>query len=183
MNRSLYWVFNRAMGLLLLAVGGFLLLCIWPFHRLFCGTGFTFKQTRIGRFGKTITIYKVRTFHCPDEPIDHWFAKALRRLKIDELPQAWSVTKAEMNIVGPRPLVPSEADQHSAVRTWVLPGMVSLWLLGIPVSDEDFATSRLLHNVAVMFIVIIITVPAILIGVTRKSHTDRMNQPRQRTAV
>jgi lipopolysaccharide/colanic/teichoic acid biosynthesis glycosyltransferase len=54
----------------------------------------------------------------------------LRRFSLDELPQLLNVLKAEMSLVGPRPLV---LDEDEFVSTWarrrlaLRPGMTGLW--------------------------------------------------------
>ncbi len=71
-----------------------------------------FKQQRISQNGKIFTLYKYRTMTMGGAN-DTWTApkdsritrigKALRVLRLDELPQSLNILKGEMSIVGPRP--------------------------------------------------------------------------------
>ena len=54
----------------------------------------------------------------------------LRRSSLDELPQFFNVLMGEMSIVGPRPIVETEAErygQHFALYCLVRPGITGLW--------------------------------------------------------
>jgi lipopolysaccharide/colanic/teichoic acid biosynthesis glycosyltransferase len=68
--------------------------------------------------------------------------RILRRVSLDELPQAWNVLRGEMSLVGPRPLVESEDRKihgWGRCRIDLAPGMTGLWqVLGrtsIPFSE------------------------------------------------
>ena len=114
------------------------------------------KQRRIGRQGKSFTLFKFRTMRPnADEGVhqDHLTniiamdvpmtkldvahdprvfpaGKIIRRCYLDELPQLINVLRGDMSLVGPRPCLPYEARQ---LKTWqmarfrVLPGMTGLW--------------------------------------------------------
>jgi len=74
-----------------------------------------YRQTRVGLYGEPFDILKLRSMRQDAEVGGKavWAAKAdprvtrvgkvIRKLRIDELPQAWTVLKGEMSFVGPRP--------------------------------------------------------------------------------
>lgn len=74
-----------------------------------------FRQKRVGLYGQEFEIIKLRSMRQDAEAAGEavWAAEndprvtrvgqILRKLRIDELPQAWSVLKGEMSFVGPRP--------------------------------------------------------------------------------
>lgn len=73
-----------------------------------------YRQYRVGKGGKEIEIIKFRSMIVEaekhgakmslkgDQRVTS-FGKILRKLRIDELPQFWSVLKGEMSLIGPRP--------------------------------------------------------------------------------
>jgi exopolysaccharide biosynthesis polyprenyl glycosylphosphotransferase len=110
-----------------------------------------FRQARVGRSGKTFTLYKFRTMvrdaesrtqelmAASEDP--HWLklehdpritrvGGLLRLLSIDELPQLWSVLTGNMSLVGPRPLTPADheqVDEWARIRLDLAPGITGLW--------------------------------------------------------
>jgi len=100
-----------------------------------------FRQSRVGRFERIFTIYKLRTMkrekcgseYTPrgdgDPRVTH-VGRWLRRLSIDEIPQLVNVLRGDMALVGPRPEMPFivaryESWQH--VRHLVTPGITCIW--------------------------------------------------------
>ena len=74
-----------------------------------------YRQRRIGLYGLTFNVVKIRSMRVDaevggkavwaqkDDPRITRVGRLIRTLRIDELPQAWSVLKGEMSFVGPRP--------------------------------------------------------------------------------
>ena len=74
-----------------------------------------FKQERVGYMGKPITIVKLRSMRNDAEkkagavwakkndPRVTSVGRFMRKTRIDELPQFWSIVKGDMSLVGPRP--------------------------------------------------------------------------------
>jgi exopolysaccharide biosynthesis polyprenyl glycosylphosphotransferase len=73
-----------------------------------------FRQTRVGLFGQNFAVLKLRSMRTDaeadgtqwathDDPRVTRLGRFIRKVRIDELPQTWSVLKGEMSFVGPRP--------------------------------------------------------------------------------
>jgi sugar transferase (PEP-CTERM system associated) len=77
-----------------------------------------FRQQRVGLYGEPFTLVKLRSMRTDAEkdgakwaeendPRVTRLGRFIRKVRIDELPQAWSVLKGHMSFVGPRPEVPA----------------------------------------------------------------------------
>lgn len=100
-----------------------------------------YKQQRVGKDGKTFTLYKFRTMvkdaekevgpvlAKQEDPRITKIGKVLRRTRMDELPQLFNVLRGQMSLVGPRPERPHFVKMHKALqglRLAVKPGLTGL---------------------------------------------------------
>jgi len=102
------------------------------------GPPILFRQTRIGRGGRPFRLWKFRTMRVGSRGRaitaagDHRVTRvgaALRKWKLDELPQLFNVLVGDMSLVGPRPEVPEFVEPDSPVWDAVLkvrPGITDL---------------------------------------------------------
>ena len=111
-----------------------------------------FGQKRVGRNGRTFTIYKFRSmyidaeerkkelmaqnemnglmFKMKDDPRITKVGKFIRKTSIDELPQFINVLKGDMSLVGTRPPTVGEFKQykgHHKRRLSMKPGITGMW--------------------------------------------------------
>ena len=84
-----------------------------------------FRQARVGKDGRIFTMIKLRTMAADTEQrASHEVSAAritrlgakMRRYKIDELPQVFSVIVGDMSFVGPRPCLPVQHELIEARR-------------------------------------------------------------------
>lgn len=113
-----------------------------------------YKQTRIGRRGKPFQLWKLRSMvwnadevlqellkdpkireewdrdqKLDDDPRITKVGRILRRTSLDELPQFLNILKGDMSVVGPRPLIPGELEDHGGRSLYnkVKPGLTGWW--------------------------------------------------------
>lgn len=113
-----------------------------------------FRQERVGHHGKPFAMVKLRTMRADEgeavfvahleglaaagrdegdlrirqDPRITRVGRLLRASSLDELPNLWNVLRGSMSLVGPRPLVPAEADLvgRDHIRFTVKPGVTGL---------------------------------------------------------
>jgi lipopolysaccharide/colanic/teichoic acid biosynthesis glycosyltransferase len=127
--------------LILLIPAILILLIVLPVVLIFDGRPVLFFQRRIGRNGREFLMPKIRTLknHAhPNKPACSYdieaFAtktgKFLRRHRLDELPQIFSVLARKISLVGPRPELPDVVKNYTAKelkRLCAKPGLTGLW--------------------------------------------------------
>jgi sugar transferase (PEP-CTERM system associated) len=108
-----------------------------------------FRQSRVGLYGQSFDVIKLRSmrtdaevdgaqFAQKDDPRITRLGRFIRKVRIDELPQTWSVLKGEMSFVGPRPERPefvAELEQqlpYYAERHMVKPGITGWAQINYP---------------------------------------------------
>ncbi len=113
--KRLFDLICSVLGLILLSPA-FLFIAIWI--KLDSKGPVFFRQQRVGKGGEVFSIYKFRTMRVDAERCGKQITlandsrittcgAALRKYKLDELPQLVNIIKGEMSLVGPRPEVPA----------------------------------------------------------------------------
>lgn len=153
-RRLVKGVFDRLLAALLLLLVAPVLLVLAVLVRLTSRGPAFFRQRRVGRRGRTFTIWKLRTMYVDAEarraqvlhhnkhgvtgvlfkleadPRVTPVGRFLRRYSLDELPQLLNVLGGQMSLVGPRPPLPEEVERYTDLahrRLLVKPGMTGLW--------------------------------------------------------
>ena len=113
-----------------------------------------YRQKRVGQNGKLIRIWKFRSMvpnadevlkellkdpkykkewdenqKFSNDPRITKIGRILRKTSVDELPQMLNVLQGDMSLVGPRPLVVGELEQHGGLKLYekVKPGITGWW--------------------------------------------------------
>ena len=116
-----------------------------------------FSQMRIGRGGRVFRMWKLRSMVVGAENLleqylagnpaaeAEWIetqklehdpritpiGRVIRKSSLDELPQLWNVLKGEMSLVGPRPMLPTQAELYPEIYLphycQLRPGLTGLW--------------------------------------------------------
>lgn len=122
-------------------------------------------QTRIGQFGKTFKMWKLRSMvanadqaleeHLMNNPSARieWnrnqklrndpritkIGKFLRKTSLEEVPQLWNVLKGEMSLVGPRPMMVDQQFMYPGSAYYALrPGLTGFWQVSVR-NESSFA--------------------------------------------
>lgn len=123
-----------------------------------------YTQERVGKGGKTIKIFKLRSMasdagevhkYLSPEQLHQWeverkvdddpritkVGRFIRKCSIDEMPQFLNVLNGDLSVIGPRPITQDELEQHftdeeKAELLSVQPGITGLW----QATDRNAAT-------------------------------------------
>jgi lipopolysaccharide/colanic/teichoic acid biosynthesis glycosyltransferase len=143
-------VFDVSVAATGLVLGAPVLAAVAVSIRVTMGSPVVFAQTRPGRGGKPLTIYKFRTMRdavdargkpLPDDARLTPFGKLLRHTSLDELPQLFNVVRGDLSLVGPRPLLTRYMSRYSreqARRHDVIPGITG-WAQVNGRNDNEWA--------------------------------------------
>ena len=155
-----------------------------------------FTQVRVGYHGRKFKLYKFRTmvndaesklddltkmneqsgpvFKIGNDPRITSVGRWLRKYSIDELPQLYNVIKGDMNLVGPRPPIPSEVKRYKPEwhkRLNMKPGITGLWQISGRneiVDFDDWVKLDLKYinewSIKLDFLIILKTIPHIFRG-------------------
>lgn len=139
----IYGVLKRVVDIAAALILGFVSLLFYPFVALAIkiedGGVIFIDQERMGRYERKIRVVKFRSMTGNDRGVYGSSGKTtlsvtrvgrfLRRSRIDELPQLWSVLKGDLSMVGPRPEFPELSREYSAripyynARYLITPGL------------------------------------------------------------
>ncbi len=139
----LYDALKRVMDAVLAVLLGLLSLFAYPFAALAIkiedGGGLFVSQSRVGKEAKSFTLIKFRSMSGNDNGEYGSVGKTklsvtrvgnvLRKTRVDELPQLWSVLLGTQSLVGPRPELPALVAEYAQtipnydLRHLVVPGL------------------------------------------------------------
>lgn len=159
-SKRMYFATKRVFDILVSLIGIVLILPIAIIVKIcYLISGDThsifYRQKRIGKNGKYIYIFKFRTMvynaeeelkkllknkkykqewklnqKLENDPRITKIGKILRKTSLDEIPQFLNVFKGDMSLIGPRPLVDGELEEHdgnSEIYQKVRPGITGWW--------------------------------------------------------
>lgn len=119
-----------------------------------------FKPTRVGKNGKTFTLYKFRSMRVDSGAIHATTLRGdsrifplgvfLRKTKLDETPQLLNILKGEMSVIGPRPEdVDNATDMYNGKFAKILevkPGLSSIASLYDYTHGEKYESEELYNK-------------------------------------
>ena len=130
-----------------------------------------FKQKRVGKNGKTFTMYKFRSmymdaeerkkelmsknemkglmFKMENDPRIFPAGNFMRKTSIDEFPQFWNILKGDMSLIGTRPPTLDEYEnykRHHMSRLAMKPGLTGMWQVSGRSDIKDFEEIVRLDN-------------------------------------
>jgi sugar transferase (PEP-CTERM system associated) len=174
-----------------------LLLLSWPFMLLIAllvkydapKQPVLFRQLRVGLNGELFDVVKFRSMQITDDPIPAWtqiddpritkIGRLIRKTRMDELPQLFTVLRGKMSFVGPRPERPMLVedlkdkipfyDQRHRVKPGITGWAQLCYPYGASVDDAKHKLQYDLyylknHSLLLDLIIILQTVEVVLVG-------------------
>lgn len=182
-TQSSYCTVKRALDV---AVASIFLIILMPIMMLVAlvvaadvGLPVLFWQQRPGRGGRPFKVRKFRTMGAahdahgrrkPDAQRISQIGHFLRRTRLDELPQLFSILTGHMSFVGPRPLLPVDQPAEYSARLLVRPGLTGWAQIkgGRTISAIDKAALDMWYVKNMSFVldvkIAVGTIPMILFG-------------------
>ncbi len=178
-----YWRVKRALepvaalGLLIVLLPLFLIVAILTVIDV--GLPVTFWQLRPGLNGRQFKLHKFRTManacdvggrELAEDERTSAIGHCLRRARLDELPQLFSILSGEMSFIGPRPLLPVDQPAAFSARLLVRPGLTG-WAQvkgGRAISAADKAALDVWYvrnsSLALDLKILVYTLPMVIVG-------------------
>jgi lipopolysaccharide/colanic/teichoic acid biosynthesis glycosyltransferase len=178
-----YWTVKRAIdvfgSLIALVLASPAMLLTAAVVAVSLGDPVLFWQQRPGLGGRPFFLYKFRTMRgahtrsgrkLSDEERTSSAGSVLRRLRLDELPQLFSILLGDMSFIGPRPLLPKDQSEGSRARLLIRPGLTG-WAQvvgGRTISPVDKAALDIWYvqnaSLALDLKIVLKTIPIVLLG-------------------
>jgi len=192
-GRRPYWRVKRALDFALAALLLMLLspvmLAVALLVAIDVGFPVAFWQQRPGLAGHPFKLYKFRTMapahdetgrRVPDSERLSSIGAALRRMRLDELPQIFNILTGKMAFIGPRPLLPADQPSEYSARLLVRPGLTGWAQVGggrsVSAADKAALDIWYVHNAGLLLDLRIIarTVHTVLFG--ERPNTAEINR-------
>lgn len=121
-------LFDLSLAILLLLFLGLIILLTIILASIDTKSFGLFTQKRIGQYGKSFTIFKIKTLSDTTKSFTT-IGRFLRSTKLDELPQLLNILNGTMSFVGPRPDIKGYADtlkDNDKIILTIRPGVTGL---------------------------------------------------------
>lgn len=151
-----------------------------------------FWQERIGRYGRTFRLYKIRTLARPlneygqvieDESRLSSMGKIIRRLRFDEIPQLINIIVGEMSGIGPRPLLPRDQPRDQFVRLLIRPGITGWAQVNggelLHPEEKNFLDCWYVYNASLSLDIYIVIKTFVLFVKGVKRNEEQINQAKE----
>ncbi len=140
-SHPMYDSFKRAMDIVIAGIGAVLSLVFYPFLylavTLYDGGPVFYRQIRTGQNNEPFAMNKFRSMSGTDNGSEVLkskhvvtpVGKVIRKTRVDEIPQLWSVIKGDLSLIGPRPEFPALVEEyathipHYNIRHLIKPGL------------------------------------------------------------